>query len=107
MDDFRPYRHSHGMVELPVQWLLDDAPHFWFANSSWTKSISTVGHVHELWTDELQGIHDHGGLAVLTMHPQIIGRPSRLALLDRLLGEVSARDDVWVATCAQVAARVP
>jgi peptidoglycan-N-acetylglucosamine deacetylase len=29
MDDVRPYRHQgSGLVELPTQWLLDDAAHF-------------------------------------------------------------------------------
>src|SRR5204863_8629805 len=29
MDDFRPYRHpKRSLVELPVQWILDDWPQF-------------------------------------------------------------------------------
>jgi peptidoglycan/xylan/chitin deacetylase (PgdA/CDA1 family) len=32
MDDIRPYRHgASGIVELPVHWTLDDAPHFSFS----------------------------------------------------------------------------
>jgi len=31
MGDIRPYGHPrHGIVELPVHWTFDDAPHFWF-----------------------------------------------------------------------------
>jgi peptidoglycan/xylan/chitin deacetylase (PgdA/CDA1 family) len=104
MDDIRPYRHPGGVVELPVQWLLDDAPHFWFSNASWTKGIQSPRHVLELWLAELEGVHRLGGLTVFTMHPQIIGRPSRLAMLEQLLADVSARSDVWIATCAEIAA---
>ena len=104
MDDIRPYRHAGGVVELPVHWLLDDAPHFWFSNASWTKSIQLPRHVLELWLAELDGVHRLGGLTVFTMHPQIIARPSRLAMLDDLLADVTARRDVWVATGAEVAA---
>jgi hypothetical protein len=31
MDRLHPYRHANGVVELPVQWILDDAAHFWFS----------------------------------------------------------------------------
>jgi hypothetical protein len=48
-----------------------------------------------------------GGLAILTMHPQIIGRPGRLPLLDGMLGLIRGLDDVWLATCGEVAERVP
>ncbi len=56
MDDIRPYRHPGGVVEVPVSWLLDDAPHFWFASDTWNKTIRTVGEVYALWKDELDGI---------------------------------------------------
>ena len=104
MDDIRPYRHPSGVVELPVHWLLDDAPHFWFSNASWTKAIQPPREVLQMWLDELEAIHRLGGLTVFTMHPQIFGRPSRLAILDDLLAHVTARGDIWIATCAEIAA---
>jgi peptidoglycan/xylan/chitin deacetylase (PgdA/CDA1 family) len=107
MDDLRPYRHADGgLVELPVQWLLDDAPHFWFSGADWTKKISTTAEVEAIWREEFTGIRELGGCFVLTMHPQIIGRPSRLALLDRLITWIKAHDDVRFATCAEIAAGV-
>jgi len=50
------------------------------------------------------GIVALGGCCIVTMHPQVIGRPHRLAFLDRFISEVRARDDVWIATCAEIAA---
>lgn len=108
MDDIAPYRHQgSGIVELPISWILDDAPHFWFDGATWTKKISTVGEVREIWRAEILGIREMGGLAIVTMHPQIIGRPGRLPLLDELLGFVRELDDVWLTTCGEVAERVP
>jgi len=104
MDDLRPYRHENGLVELPVQWLLDDAAHFWFGPSDWTKTIATTEHVRTLWEEEFLGIRDLGGTCIFTMHPQVIGRPSRLRFLDRLIEFVRSHDDVWIATCAEIAA---
>src|SRR5947199_86882 len=96
MDDLRPYRHEgKQLVELPIQWILDDAAHFWFdGRESWTRRISTPGEVREIWEAEFAGIRDLGGAFVLTMHPQIIGRPSRLALLDGFIAHVRRDTDV-------------
>lgn len=103
MDDIRPYRHaSCDIIELPVQWILDDAPHFWFDLASWHKKISTPSEVLEIWQEEFLGIHALGGLTVLTCHPQIIGRPSRLRMLDSFL-DVVQRSGVHVATAREIA----
>jgi peptidoglycan/xylan/chitin deacetylase (PgdA/CDA1 family) len=105
MDDLVPYRHpGRRVLELPVQWILDDAPHFWFSAADWVKTIRSVGEVEPLWTEELDGYRRLGGAYILTMHPQIIGRPSRLPLLDRMLARAVEAPDVWVATCAEIAA---
>lgn len=104
MDDIEPYRHEGAsIVEVPVQWILDDAAHFWFDPATWTKKISTVEEVRSIWEHEILGIRDLGGAAVLTCHPQIIGRPGRLGLLEDLIASVQALDDVWIATTAQIA----
>jgi peptidoglycan-N-acetylglucosamine deacetylase len=108
MDDLRPYRRDgSALVEIPVQWILDDAAHFWFDGATWTKKISTPSEVREIWEAEFRGYRELGGAFVLTMHPQVIGRPSRLELLDDFLGSVRRHEDVWIATCREIAARVP
>jgi peptidoglycan/xylan/chitin deacetylase (PgdA/CDA1 family) len=105
MDDLRPYRHpGTDLVELPIQWVLDDAPHFWFSGGmDWTRSIAAPSRVEEIWWDELEGIVGLGGCCIFTMHPQVIGRPHRLAFLDRFIGRVRERGDVWIASCAEIA----
>jgi peptidoglycan/xylan/chitin deacetylase (PgdA/CDA1 family) len=107
MDDLHPYRHDSGLIELPVQWTLDDAAHFWFDAASWDKKISTAEEVRQIWEGEFRGYRRLGGAFVLTMHPQIIGRPYRLELLESFLDQVLAHDDTWVTTCAEIAGRVP
>ncbi len=109
MDDIRPYRHpGTGLVELPVQWILDDAPHFWFSGADWTKKISTAAEVDcDLARTSSRASGELGGAFVLTMHPQIIGRPGRLGFLDEFVGWVRGHDGVRVATCGEIAAEVP
>ena len=108
MDDIRPYRHEgSSIVEVPIQWILDDAPHFWFDGATWTKKISTTSEFRAIWEEEFLGIRRLGGACIFTMHPQIIGRPSRLEALDRFVGFVREHEDVWLATCGEIAGRVP
>lgn len=43
LDDIYPYMTADGLAELPVSWILDDAPHFWFANDTWEKQFGRHG----------------------------------------------------------------
>jgi peptidoglycan/xylan/chitin deacetylase (PgdA/CDA1 family) len=108
MDDLRPYRREGTpLVEVPVQWTLDDAAHYWFDASTWEKTMATPGEVREIWEGEFRGIVRLGGSFVLTCHPQVIGRPYRLEMLDAFVGWAREQDGVWWATCRELAARVP
>ncbi len=108
MDDLRPYRRAaSSLVEIPITWILDDAAHFWFDGATWTKKISTAEEVRSIWEAEFRGYHRLEGAFVLTMHPQIIGRPYRLELLEEMIEFVKRHDDAWIATCRQIAERVP
>ena len=104
MADIRPYRHEgRTLIELPIQWVLDDWPYFAFGPGQMDRPIQATGPVETIWREEFDGICALGGHFILTMHPQVIGRPSRVALLDRFIGHIRSRPDVWIATCAEVA----
>lgn len=105
MDSDLPYVHPDypTLVELPVSWVLDDAPHFWFDEASWNKTIRSAAEVDTLWREEFTAIYAEGGYFGLTMHPQIIGRPARLQMLDELLAWMRGFDGVWFATGRQIA----
>ena len=106
MDDLKPYRRPSGIIELPVQWILDDAAHFWFDGSTWLKTMRTGDEVRSIWEAEFRGYHRVGGSFVLACHPQVIGRPYRLEMLDAFIGYVKSFDDVWIARCREIADRV-
>jgi hypothetical protein len=59
--------------------------------------------VLSVWRDEFRGIHDVGGLTMLILHPQYTGRPSRLRMLQALVDEFRAADDVWLTHGAELA----
>lgn len=105
MDDIAPYRHpGRRLIELPVQWMLDDWPHFGWHTGDSARTIKPTSHVEEIWSEEFEGIHRFGGSTILTMHPQVSGRPSRIALLDRMIDRFQTMGGVWIATCSEIAA---
>lgn len=107
MDDINPYRHvledgSPGPIELPWHWSLDDAPFALFSIAS-PRPIFTNSHITEIWKAEFQEIYRWGGLYDLVLHPQVSGRPSRIALLRELIAWMRTFPDVWFATGAEIA----
>ncbi|MGX2997498.1 polysaccharide deacetylase family protein [Streptomyces sp. JNUCC 64] len=107
MDAVVPYLHpGHPLVEVPVHWSLDDAPHFWFDATSWNKTMRSAREVAEVWDEETSAIHAAGGLVTLTVHPQIIGRPGRLRMLEAYLTRLRADPRLWFARGREIAAAV-
>jgi len=92
-----------GVVELPVEWILDDYPYFGMNRSSDTRPYTPPSGVYEIWTSEFDMAYEEGGLFLLTMHPQIIGHRSRIAMLERLIQYMRSRPGVWFATHEAVA----
>ncbi len=103
MDRLAPYLHppvdGRSLVEIPVSWVLDDAPYFLFTG---TRSMQPPGPVLQAWLTEFDGINEAGGVTNFTFHPQIIGRPSRLACLRELIEYVRHTPRVWVASLAEI-----
>jgi peptidoglycan/xylan/chitin deacetylase (PgdA/CDA1 family) len=94
-----------GVVEIPVQWAIDDAVFFKFTGGGTDQwPPAAPGPILEGWLDEWDGLHRLGGLFMLTVHDWISGRAQRLRLLERLLERITAEPTVWVATVGQVAA---
>jgi peptidoglycan/xylan/chitin deacetylase (PgdA/CDA1 family) len=102
-----PYLVEAGegvLLELPVQWLLDDWPHFAFQSAAGSgRTVAEPSRVLEMWSWEFEGMYRENGCYVLTMHPHIIGRASRIMLLERLIRFINGFPGVWWATCGQIA----
>ena len=92
-----------GMVELPVEWIRDDAVYFNMDRGTTLRPYTAPSAVLEIFRAEFDGAHGDGGLFLLTMHPHIIGHRSRLALLETLIEHIKGHEDVWFATHAEIA----
>lgn len=107
LDDFMPYRHvmadaSPGPIELPFHWQLDDSALSLYIIQE-QSTIVPNSHMLEVFTAEFDALYEWGGLVNVTLHPQIIGRPSRMRVLRQFLEYVQRHDSVWFATGEQVA----
>jgi peptidoglycan/xylan/chitin deacetylase (PgdA/CDA1 family) len=105
MDRLRPYLHPSAegrrLVEIPVAWVLDDAPFFMFTGQ---RAMQPPGPVLQGWLTELDGITEVGGVTNFTFHPQIIGRPSRFACLRELIDHARRTPKLWLARLDAIAA---
>ncbi|MEO1687203.1 MAG: polysaccharide deacetylase [Pseudomonadota bacterium] len=106
MADDDPYElledgEATGVVEIPVEWIRDDAPYFMFRLAGARPHLGPRD-VLDIWTREFEGALAEGGLFQLTMHPHIIGHRSRMAILEELLERI-AGENVWAATHLDVA----
>ncbi|RWX81680.1 polysaccharide deacetylase [Neorhizobium lilium] len=92
------------VVEIPVQWALDDAIFYKFEGSGNDRQAPVSGAaVLDDWLAEWRTLHRFGGLFTLTVHDWISGRAQRIALLEKLLEEITAESGAWVATAEEIA----
>jgi peptidoglycan/xylan/chitin deacetylase (PgdA/CDA1 family) len=88
-----------GLVELPIERIVDDAPYFGASDGS----MPSPEHVLEVFTSEFDVAYEERGHYVLTMHPHIMGHRSREAILDRLIRHMKGKPGVWFATHEDIA----
>ena len=92
-----------GVVELPIERILDDSPYF---GGNADGSNPSVGDVYEVFQSEFDVAYEEGGLYLLTMHPHMMGHRSRAAMLERLIEYIKKKPGVWFATHEQIATHV-
>ena len=89
-----------GLVELPIERILDDFPYFGGGANGSNPSLDAV---YEVFAAEFDVAREERGLYLLTLHPHIMGHRSRVRLLDRLITHMKSQGAVWFATHEQIA----
>ncbi|MFD1708243.1 polysaccharide deacetylase [Siminovitchia sediminis] len=102
-----PYTIDAGdnktLLEIPVSWLLDDWEQFAYsAEPQLGYSIEEPDKVYRLWKAEFDGLYEEGRSFVLTMHPQLIGRSSRINMLEKLIVYINSKPGVWFTTLNEI-----
>lgn len=102
-DDYRPFHPRIGdrvsrdeplvrgrestLWELPMCFELDDWPHFQFNWDPPRRGLAAPSTVLEIWNGELEWMDANvdGGVLTVCMHPQVIGRGHRVAMLEQFI----------------------
>ena len=95
-----------GVVEIPVDWVRDDAVYLLFNREPPTRPWTSPEAVFDIFRREFDAAFEEGGMCQLVMHPFVIGYRSRIWILDQLIAHARARGQVWFPTHAELAAWV-
>jgi peptidoglycan/xylan/chitin deacetylase (PgdA/CDA1 family) len=91
-----------GVVEIPVEWLRDDAVYLMFNREPATRPWMSPEDVFGIFKRELDVAYEMGGLFQIVMHPFVIGYRSRLWILERLISHARSLGDVCFLSHAEV-----
>jgi peptidoglycan/xylan/chitin deacetylase (PgdA/CDA1 family) len=91
-----------GVVELPVEWIRDDAVYFNMVRFANLRPYTPPEAVFDIFKREFDAAYREGGIFQLTMHPHISGYRSRIWILEELIGYMRSNAGVWFATHADI-----
>lgn len=102
--DDRPYElmqngEPTGFVELPVDWILDDAPFFNPIGNRYMNPRDIL----QVWVDEFDRAWEEQTMFLLTMHPHVIGHRSNIVALEGLIQHIKTKEGVWFGTLEDAA----
>ena len=93
-----------GVVELPVEWVRDDAVYFWMNRFASLRPYTPPADVFDIFRREFDVAYEEGGVFQLTMHPHVIGYRSRIWILEEIIRYARSKQGVWFATHAEIVA---
>src|ERR1700716_1400750 len=91
-----------GVVELPVEWVRDDAVYFMMNRFSSLRPYTPPADVFDIFRREVEAAYEEGGLFQLTMHPHVIGYPLALWVIEELVRVARSPRGAWFGRCADV-----
>ncbi len=102
------YAYIHpgtNVVELPTEPGFDDFSWFYFsyADNATITCCYPANYVYDFWKDAFDELAAEGDkVMVLKLHPQLIGRSSRVRMLERFILYMR-QHGAWIASCSDVA----
>jgi peptidoglycan/xylan/chitin deacetylase (PgdA/CDA1 family) len=87
-----------GVIELPVEWVRDDAAYLMMNRASALRPYTAPADVLDIFRRELDAAIAEGGLCQLTFHPHVIGYRSRIWIVEELIRHAKASGAVWFGT---------
>lgn len=93
-----------SILEIPVSWYLDDFPAEEYIIGA-QEGMAAVTHIEDRWRSifDYAANEEEGCCYALTTHPQTIGRPHMIQMLDRLIGHMKGNGGAFM-TLSDIAA---
>jgi peptidoglycan/xylan/chitin deacetylase (PgdA/CDA1 family) len=100
-----PYTLENGLVMVPSYYEMDDFHLFadYPGIAPYHARMMSPETGYEIWTNAFDGYYLYGLCYTTMFHPQIIGKPGNIMLLDRLLNYIERFPEVWFATAEEIA----
>ena len=91
------------LVELPKDSIFDDTAYDFYTDSAPERyELKSPGEMFEIWKDEFDSLAAEGRMINFVLHPQFIGRASRVNMLSDLIGYMMSHG-AWLDTNRAVA----
>jgi peptidoglycan/xylan/chitin deacetylase (PgdA/CDA1 family) len=74
-----------GIIELPVEWVRDDAVYFMMHRFQSLRPYTPPTDVLDIFRREFDAAYEEGGIFQLTCHPHVVSYRSRIWILDELI----------------------
>lgn len=108
MADDEPYElledgEPTGLVEIPVEWIRDDAPYVAMDRMTGARPYGGPAMVADILQRELEVAWQEGGLFQVTLHPHHVGHRSRIFILEEIIRLAQYKGGVWFCTHAELA----
>ncbi len=89
-----------GVIEIPISEVDNDYVYY---GETANGSLPSPDAVFQIYKAEFDLAFEERTLFILTQHPHVGGRRSRIVQLDRLITYIKSKPGVWFATMQQVA----
>jgi peptidoglycan/xylan/chitin deacetylase (PgdA/CDA1 family) len=89
-----------GVIELPISEVDNDYVYY---GETANGSLPSPDAVFQIYKAEFDLAFEERTMFILTQHPHVGGRRSRIVVLDRLIAYIKSKPGVWFATMEQVA----
>jgi peptidoglycan-N-acetylglucosamine deacetylase len=89
-----------GVIELPISEVDNDYVYY---GETANGALPSPDAVFQIYKAEFDGAYQERTMFILTQHPHVGGRRSRIQVLERLVNYIQSKPDVWFATMEQAA----
>lgn len=94
------FGEKKDLVEIPIHWAMDDAAFWLYSSKLLGKAMQPLDSVESFWKAQFDALYEEfmtidgreDTCYVLTLHPQVIGLPARMKLLERIIEHIKQYD---------------